>query len=68
MPTLSVPFSNTPPYVLLSLALFHNADIAWNYDVTERSEPSYEGVTGTEKVRGILERGLPGKEVSLSFR
>lgn len=64
MPTLTVAITNSPPYVLLALALLRGADVAWDDNVTELSEPTYEGIKGTEQVRQALEQDLPGKEVS----
>jgi hypothetical protein len=62
MTTLQLPLSHTPPYALLSLALFKNSQVQWQ-EASELSEPTYGDVKGVEAVRAELEKGLPGKEV-----
>ena len=62
MTTLQLPLSHTPPYSLLSLALFKNTAVQWQ-EANELAEPTYGDVKGVEAVRAELEKGLPGKEV-----
>jgi len=64
MTTLQLPLSHTPPYALLSLALFKNSQVQWQ-EASELSEPTYGDVKGVEAVRAELEKGLPGKEVCI---
>jgi glutamyl-tRNA synthetase len=66
MTTLQLPLSHTPPYALLSLALFKNSQVQWQ-EATELPEPTYGDVKGVEAVRAELEKGLPGKEVCTMF-
>lgn len=66
MATLQLPLSHTPPYALLSLALFKNAPVQW-HEANELSEPKYGDVTGVEAIRAELEKGLPGKEVRMVY-
>lgn len=64
MPTLTLPLSNNPSFVLLSLALLRGDQVNWVSAANELAEPEYDGVKGTEQVRARLEQGVPGKEVS----
>lgn len=68
MSTLTIPLGTTAPYVLLALGLLQGAEIKYDFDATELSEPTYGDVKGTQQVRAALEQGLPGKEVSLRHR
>ena len=65
MTTLQLPLSHTPPYALLSLALFKNSPVQWQ-EANELAEPTYGDVNGVEAVRAELEKGLPGKEVRIA--
>ena len=67
MTTLQLPLSHTPPYSLLSLALFKDTAVQWQ-EANELSEPTYGDVKGVEAVRAELEKGLPGKEVCIVTR
>lgn len=64
MPTLTVPLAQNPPFALLALALYHGAEIKWDFTSGEVGEISYDGITGVEKIRAKLEDGVPGREVS----
>jgi glutamyl-tRNA synthetase len=65
MAVLTVPLSNSPPFLLLALALLKGDEIKWTEATSELSEPEYEGVKGVEAVRAALEQGIPGKEIPL---
>ena len=43
MTTLQLPLSHTPPYAILSLALFKNSQVQWQ-EASELSEPTYGDV------------------------
>ena len=62
MPTLALPTSQAPPFVLLALVLLQNAEIKWD---AELSDITFEGKKGANDVREILEDGIPGKEVRI---
>ena len=64
MAILSVPLTNSPPYLLLALALLKGDEVNWTEATSELAEPEYNGVKGVEAVRAALEEGIPGKEVS----
>lgn len=65
MTTLTLPLTHTPSFVLLASALFKNADVKWDTESGEQGEVTYGDVHGLTNVRTELERGIPGKEVSL---
>lgn len=64
MAVLNVPLSQSPPLLLLALALLKGDEIKWTEAANELAEPEYNGVKGVEAVRAALEQGIPGKEVS----
>lgn len=68
MSELHVPLTSTPPYAILALAALKGVSIKWEEATNELSEPSFNGVKGTEPVRQALEEGLPGREVGTRRR
>lgn len=64
LPTLTLPLTQTPPFVLLALAKFNGASVQW-VEANEQSEATYGDIKGSEAVRAELEKGIPGKEVGL---
>ncbi|KAL7421275.1 glutamate--tRNA ligase [Cryptotrichosporon argae] len=63
MPTLTLPLSANPPVVLLTLAYFQGADVAWADP--DSTDITYESATGADAVRQALESSAKGKEVPL---
>lgn len=64
--SLNIPTTHTPPWILLSLAIFQDIEVKWDAEAGEKGHVSYNGITGTEPVRAELEKGIPGKEVGLA--
>jgi hypothetical protein len=68
MPTLTLPLTNSPAFVLLALGLQQHVDIKWDTESGDLGEPSLDGIKGIKDVRAELEKVMSGKEVRMRSR
>ncbi|WRT69194.1 glutamate-tRNA ligase [Kwoniella shivajii] len=65
MPSLVIPLVNTPPFVLIALALIQGIPVGWDTESGETGQATYGEIKGAEEVRAELEKGVAGKEIPL---
>ncbi|KAK6906152.1 glutamate-tRNA ligase [Kwoniella mangroviensis CBS 8507] len=65
MPSVVIPLVQTPPFVLIALALIQGIPVGWDTESGETGQATYGEIKGAEEVRKELEKGIDGKEIPL---